>query len=123
MSGPGTVDVYLAALPEEQRSVLERLRETIRSAAPDAVEAIAYQMPAFRLRDKFLVSYAAFRDHCSLFPLSGAILDELGDEVAPYRSGKGTLRFTVDRPIPAALVRKIVRIRVREVSAVPPRTT
>jgi uncharacterized protein YdhG (YjbR/CyaY superfamily) len=124
MSGPGTgtVDAYLAALPEDQRRVLERLRETIRSAAPDAAEAIAYQMPAFRLGGKFLVSYAAFRGHCSLFPLSGAILDELGDEVAPYRSGKGTLRFTVDRPIPAALVKKIVRIRVREVSTVPPRT-
>ena len=122
MSGPEAVDAYLAAVPEDQRSVLERLRETIRSAAPDAVEAIAYRMPAFRLRGRFLVSYAAFRDHCSLFPLSGGILDELGDEVAPYRSGKGTLRFTVDRPIPTALVERIVRIRVREVSAAPPRT-
>jgi uncharacterized protein YdhG (YjbR/CyaY superfamily) len=117
MSGATDVDAYLAAVPADQRAVLEQLRRTIRDTVPDAIEAISYQMPAFRMGGKFLVSYAAFRDHCSLFPLSGGVLDELGDAVAPYRAGKGTLRFTVDRPIPASLVKKIVRIRVREVSA------
>jgi uncharacterized protein YdhG (YjbR/CyaY superfamily) len=113
--GSEAVDAYLAAVPEAQRAALQRLRATIRSAAPDAVETISYQMPAFRLGGKFLVSYAAFKGHCSLFPLSGGVLDQVGDEVAPYRAGKGTLRFTVEQPVPASLVTKIVRIRIREV--------
>jgi uncharacterized protein YdhG (YjbR/CyaY superfamily) len=73
-------------------------------------------MPAFRLGGKFLVSFAAFRDHCSLFPASGRVMDEHGDELREFFSGKGTLRFTVDRLIPDELVRAIVRTRIRELS-------
>ncbi len=116
MAGPADVDTYLAALGDDQRAALEKLRKTIKAAAPRAVETISYQMPAFKLEGRFLVSYAAFKDHCSLFP-GAAVPDELGDEVKPFVAGKGTLRFTPEKPIPAALVKKIVRTRVREIEA------
>ena len=71
-------------------------------------------MPAFKLRGRFLVSYAAFKDHCSFFPASTKVLEELGDEVRPYLSGKGTLRFTPEKPLAAPLVKKIVKTRIDE---------
>src|SRR6266516_4084892 len=108
MPVPTSVEEYLAALPPESRAVLEALRTTIKAAAPDATETISYQMPAFTQDGRFLVSYAAFKDHCSLFPASGKVLEAHGEELKPYFSGRGTLRFTVDKPIPAALVEKIV---------------
>ena len=114
---PATVDSYLAALPPAQRTVLEKLRATIRAAAPDATEAISYQMPAFKERGRILVYYAAFKDHCSFFPASGAVMEELGDELEPYFAGKGTLRFTVDHPMPVRLVKKIVKLRRAEIEA------
>ena len=114
MAGPTGVEDYLAALPDEQRAALEKLRKTIRSAAPQATETISYQMPAFKQDGRFLVSYAAFKDHCSLYPASYAVMEALGDELEPYFSGKGTLRFQADEPIPATLVKKIVRLRLEE---------
>ncbi len=117
MAAATGVDEYLAALPNAPRAALERLRTQIRSAAPEATEAISYQMPAFRHLGRFLVSYAAFTDHCSLFPASEAVMAEFGDELEPYFSGKGTIRFAPERPLPAALVKRIVRIRVREIEA------
>jgi uncharacterized protein YdhG (YjbR/CyaY superfamily) len=114
VAGPSSVDAYLAALPEPQRAALEKLRTTIRAAAPEATEAISYQMPAFKDRGRFLVSYAAFKDHCSLFPASDAVMEELGRELEPYFSGRGTLRFTPEKPIPARLVRRIVKARLAE---------
>lgn len=117
MAVPTEVDEYLAGVPEAQRAALRELRETIRAAAPEATEAISYGMPAFRDGGRFLVSYAAFKEHCSLFPASGAVLDALGDELKPYVSGKGTLRFTVEDPIPADLVTRIVRVRLEELAA------
>ncbi|HEX2090477.1 MAG TPA: DUF1801 domain-containing protein [Actinomycetota bacterium] len=116
MAGPASVDAYLGAVPDTQRVALEKLRKTIRSAAPDAVETISYQMPAFKLNGRFLVSYAAFKDHCSLFPGS-AVPEELRDDVKPFVAGKGTLRFSPEKPIPAALVKKIVKTRIREIEA------
>jgi uncharacterized protein YdhG (YjbR/CyaY superfamily) len=117
MATPKSVDDYLAAVPKEQRQALEKLRSQIRAAAPDATEAISYQMPAFKQDGRFLVSYAAFRDHLSLFPASYAVMELFGDELKPFFSGKGTLRFTAEKPIPAALVKKIVKARLREVAA------
>jgi uncharacterized protein YdhG (YjbR/CyaY superfamily) len=114
MPTPTSVEDYLAALPEEPRAALEKLRKTIRAAAPQATEKISYAMPAFEQNGRFLVSYAAFKDHCSLYPASTAVMETLGDELEPYFSGKGTLRFRADEPIPAALVRKIVRVRLEE---------
>ena len=109
------VDEYMAQLPADRRAVMEQLRTTIRSAAPDATEAISYNMPAFRLDGRFLVSYEAFKRHYSLFPWSDAMVEELGEEMKPYAVGKGTIRFPADQPIPLELVSRIVEIRNREV--------
>ena len=117
MATPTSVEDYLAALPEEQRATLEKLRTTIKAAAPEATETISYQMPAFKQGGRFLVSYAAFKDHCSLYPASYAVMETLGDELRPFLSGKGTLRFQTDEPIPAALVKKIVKLRLQENAA------
>jgi uncharacterized protein YdhG (YjbR/CyaY superfamily) len=118
MTTPGTVDEYLASLPADGRAQVETLRRTIHAAAPDAVETIAYSMPALRTRGgEFLVSYAAYKRHVSLFPGSAAMAQALGDEIAPFLAGKGTIRFPADRPIPVELVRKVVAIRLAEVGA------
>ena len=117
MAAPTSVEDYLAALPEGSRAALEKLRKTIRAAAPEATETISYQMPAFKDHGGFLVSYAAFKDHCSLFPASKAVIEALGEELTPYFTGKGTIRFQADKPLPAALVRKIVQVRIEENAA------
>ena len=115
MGTPTTVDDYLAALPEERRAVMERLRQAIRAGAPEATETIAYGMPAFRSHGgRFLVSYDAYKNHYSLFPASEPVVEALGDEVRPYLAGKGTIRFPADAPLPAALVTEIVKIRFAE---------
>jgi uncharacterized protein YdhG (YjbR/CyaY superfamily) len=117
MVGPTSVDDYLAALPDEPRAALEKLRTTIKAAAPEANELISYQMPAYKLDGRFLLSFAAFKNHCSLFPASEAVMEALGKELKPYFSGKGTIRFTVDMPLSSALVKKIVKIRIEENAA------
>lgn len=111
------IDAILQALPEAQRAVLQALRQTIAAAVPDAVETISYQMPAFRYRRRVLLCYAGFKDHCSLFPMGSAILDQHADAVRPFRTAKGTLHFTAERPIPRDLVEKIVRERVAAIDA------
>ena len=109
------VDEYMAQLPDDRRAVMEQLRTTIRSAAPNATEAISYNMPAFKLGGRFLVSYEAFKHHYSLFPWSDEMVAELGEEMKPYAVGKGTIRFPAGKPIPLELVTRIVEIRNREV--------
>jgi uncharacterized protein YdhG (YjbR/CyaY superfamily) len=118
MASPTSVEEYLASLPEDRRAAMEAFRQTIRAAAPDAVETIAYQMPALRSHDgHFLVSYAAFKNHYSLFPASGAVINALGEELAPYLAGKGTIRFPARDPIPLATVAKVVKVRLAENAA------
>jgi uncharacterized protein YdhG (YjbR/CyaY superfamily) len=118
MTTPATVEEYLATLPADRRNAVETLRRTIRAAAPDAVESIAYSMPAFRSQGgQFLVSYASYKRHFSLFPASGAVIEALGAEIAPYLAGKGTIQFPADRPIPVALVTKVIALRLAEVGA------
>ncbi len=114
---PTSVEGYFAALPSEQRAALETLRETIRAAAPTATEAISYQMPAFKYEGRGLVSYAAFKDHYSLFPMSLQVMADYETELRSFVSGKGTIRFTAEKPLPAALVRKIVKARMQEIDA------
>ena len=109
-----SVEEYMAGLPEARRAAMEQLRSTIRAAAPDATEAISYNMPAFRLNDRFFVSYEAFKRHYSLFPWTDAMVEELGEELKPYAVGKGTLRFPAGEPIPVDLVTRIIEIRRRE---------
>ena len=117
MPTPSSVEEYFAGFPEERRAGLEALRAAIRAGAPEATELISYQMPAFRTHGQFLVSYAAFKKHYSLFPASEAVTEGLGEELAPYLAGKGTIRFPADRPIPADLVTRITRIRFGENAA------
>ena len=108
------VDEYLDGVPQPSRDALEKLRRTIKSAAPEATETISYGMPTIRYGGRFLVSYAAFSRHCSLFPATARVRETCGEALEPYLSGKGTLRFTVEEPIPAALVKKIVKVRLEE---------
>lgn len=117
MIAPDDVEEYLAGLPEEPRVALQALRSTIRAAAPEATETISYKMPAFKDHGRFLLSYAAFKDHCSLFPASEAVMEALGDELQPYYSGKGTIRFQAAQPLSEDLVRKIVAVRLEENAA------
>jgi uncharacterized protein YdhG (YjbR/CyaY superfamily) len=111
------IDAELAALPDGPRAAMEALRRSIQSAAPEAVEAISYGAPAFRYRDRPLVAYRAARNHCSLFPMSPAVIEAHLAELRGYDIAKGTIRFTPERPIPAALVSAIVRDRVGEIDA------
>lgn len=114
MATPTSVDDYLAALPHERRAAMEAIRRTIRAAAPDAVEVISYQMPAFRRRGRYLIAYGAFKNHFSIFPGAGGGVHELGAEVAPYVGGKGTISFPAAEALPLALIARIVRIVVAE---------
>lgn len=122
MAALTTVDEYLLTIPDDRRAGVQTLRRTITAAAPEAMETIAYGMPAFRSHGgQFLVSYAAYKRHYSLFPASGAVLEALGDELTPYLAGKGTIQFPADQPIPVATVTKIVGVRVAENAAHPRR--
>ena len=117
MAKYASVDDYMANLPEDRRAVMEALRQMMAEAAPQATEAISYNMPALRLNGKFLISYEAFKNHYSVFPWTERMAAELGDELKPYMHGKGTLRFPAQEPIPTDLVARIVRIRLDEAPA------
>ena len=113
--GLAAVEAYLAKVPEPARTTLQKVRAAIRSAAPkEATEGISYGMPAFRYKGA-LVGYAAFKDHCSFFPMSAALIDTMKDELQNYRTSKGTLQFPLDKLLPAALVKKVVKARVAEI--------
>jgi uncharacterized protein YdhG (YjbR/CyaY superfamily) len=114
MGAPTSVDAYFATLPDDQREVLQELRDTIHSMLPDATEHISYQMPAFKADGRFVVWYAAFRDHFSLYPASQGVQAALGKDVEKYVSGKGTIRFEYGERLPKTLVKKIVKTRLRE---------
>jgi uncharacterized protein YdhG (YjbR/CyaY superfamily) len=114
MAKPTTVDEYMAALPDDRRAVMEELRRTVTVAAPQATETIAYDMPALRLGGRFFVSYAAYKNHYSLFPASDGVVEALGEDLAPYLSGKGTIRFPATAPLPTSLVRRIIEVRLKE---------
>jgi len=112
-STPATIYEYLAALDAEKRAALEKLRREIRAAAPAAEECISYRMPAFRLDGKMLVSFAAAAKHCSFYAGAHPIRAH-ASELEGYDTAKGTIRFQPQRPLPAALVRKLVRTRVAQ---------
>ncbi len=109
---PQTVDAYLAALPEEVRATLEKLRKTIKAAAPKATEVISYQIPMYK-QDGMLVGFAAFKNHCSFFPGAKPVAT-YKDELKAYKTSKGTIQFPISKPLPAALVKKIVKTRIAE---------
>ena len=107
------IDAYLKLQPKEVRVVLEKLRQTIKQTAPEAEEVISYGMPAFRCNG-MLMYFAAFKNHCSLFPASGSVIKEMKDELKSYKTSKGTIQFTIEKPLPVSLVKKIVKMRMKE---------
>ena len=115
MTTPSSVEEYLAGLPDDRRGPMDELRATIRAAAPQAAEGIAYDMPAWRLNGRFLVSIAAYKRHYSLFPGSQRVLAEHPD-AQRYFAGKGTLQFPTNEPLPLDLVAKVVATRLDEVA-------
>src|SRR5215467_2559425 len=110
---PKNIDEYLAALSADKRAALQRLRQIIRAVAPKAEECISYQIPAFRLDGRMLVWFAAASNHCSFFPGAHPIAVHKQDLKA-FKTSKGTVRFAPDKPLPAILVRKLVRTRIAE---------
>jgi len=112
-AAPATVDEYLALVPEPARTTITKLRATIRSAVPaETTEVLSYGIPAFK-HNGVLMWYAAFSDHCSLFP-TNAVIEAFRDDLARYTLSKGTIQFPVDKPLPATLVRKMVKMRVAQ---------
>jgi uncharacterized protein YdhG (YjbR/CyaY superfamily) len=111
---PKTIDEYLAALSEDKRAALEKLRKTIRAAAPKAEECISYQLAAFRLDGRPLVAMGATANHCAFYLMSSSTVEAHKDELKDYDTSKGTIRFPADKPLPVALVRKLVKARITE---------
>jgi uncharacterized protein YdhG (YjbR/CyaY superfamily) len=111
---PKTIDEYLALLSADQRAALEKLRKAIKAAAPKAEECISYGLAAFRLDGKPLVAFGATASHCAFYPMSSATVPAHKDELKDYDTSKGTIRFQADKPLPGALVRKLVKARIAE---------
>lgn len=117
VTGTAAIDAYVAKVPEPFRGALEHVRALVRSIVPDAEEALVYGVPGFRYGGQPLVCYAAFKAHCGFYPMNPALMDSLEDELAGFRTAKGTIRFTPDHPLPDALVRTIVEARAKENAA------
>ncbi len=109
------VDAYLRGLEEPKRTTLQTLRQTILEIVPEAEQAISYRVPAFRVRGKTVAGFAAFKDHLSYLPFSGSVLEQLADQRDRYTMTKSALHFPVDRPLPKALVKKLIRVRLAEI--------
>lgn len=107
-----TIDEYIGTFPEDVREKLEKIRQTIRKAAPEAKEVISYQMPTFR-QNGILVHFAAFTNHISLFPTPSVIV-AFEEELRPFETSKGTIKFPMEEPIPFDLITNIVKLRVKE---------
>ncbi len=109
-----TIDEYLVGLSDDKRAALERLRKTIKAAAPRAEECISYGLPAFRLDGKPLVAFGATANHCAFYPMSSTTVEDYKDELGDFETSKGTIRFQAHKALPAALVRKLVKARIAE---------
>ena len=111
---PKDIDEYLASVGEDKRAALERLRKIIKGAAPMAEECISYRLAAFRLDGRPLVAFGATSGHCAFYPMSSSTVIDHKEELEGYDTSKGAIRFSVDKPLPATLVRKLVRARIAE---------
>ena len=112
-TGPKTIDEYIAGFPKEVQEILEKIRMTIRKAAPDAEETISYLIPTFTLKGKYLIYFAGYKKHIGVYPVPAGDA-ELNEKLSVYQTGKGTLQFPLDKPIPLDLITKIVKLRVKE---------
>ncbi len=110
------VDSYLRGVEEPKRSTLEALRRTILEVVPEAEQVISYRVPAFRVRGKTVAGFAAFKNHLSYLPFSGSVLGELEDQLDGYAMTKSSLHFPVDRRLPKALVKKLIAVRLAQIS-------
>ena len=112
-TAPRDIDEYIAGFPKDVQEKLEKIRMTIKKVVPEAEETISYKMPTFNLKGKYLIYFAAHKKHIALYPAPIGI-EEFKEEIAPYESGRGTLQFPLDKPIPFSLIRKIVKYRAKE---------
>jgi len=110
---PKNIDEYIARVPSDVRKQMQKIRATIKKAAPTAEEAISYQIPTFKLNGKNLIHFAAFTNHIGLYPAPRGV-DEFKEELSVYDGGKGTVQFPFDQPIPVELISRIVKFRVRQ---------
>ena len=112
-SAPKSINAYIAGFPNDVQQILEKIRKTIRKAAPDAEETISYLIPTFTLKGKYLVYFAAYKKHIGLYPAPRGS-EKFKKELSRYEGGKGTVRFPLDKPIPLALITRIVKFRIKE---------
>jgi len=109
-----SVDDYIAAHPTQVQLILQRVRRIIRTAVPEAEEVISYQIPTYKLNGKYVVYFAGWKEHYSLYPASARLVAALEDELAPYQVNKGTIRFPLSRPVPAKLIGRIAKLLAKE---------
>jgi uncharacterized protein YdhG (YjbR/CyaY superfamily) len=114
---PQTIDEYLAGVNADHRDALQELRQTIQAVAPNAEECISYAIPAVRLNGRLLVGFAAWSNYCSFYPMSSKTLKKFRNELRNFQTSKGTLRFSPDKPMPVALVKKLLKARIAENNA------
>ena len=115
--GGDAVDAYLDSIPSDKAAALQKIRRAIRAAAAGAEEGFSYGLPAFRLNGRPLVCYGASTNHCSFFPMSPAVIRAHAADLKKFETSKGTIRFSADNPLPAALVRKLVKTRIADMRA------
>lgn len=115
-----SVAKYLAAQPAPARKLLAQVRAIVRKALPAAEESLSYQIPTYKLHDKPVLYFAAWKEHFSLYPVSASLAEALGETLAPYRAAKGTLRFSYVEPLPAKLIERIAKLRAAEVALAKP---
>jgi uncharacterized protein YdhG (YjbR/CyaY superfamily) len=111
-----SVDEYIAQFPPETQKVLADLRKLIRATAPGVTEKISYAIPTFNLNGRYLVYFAGWKKHIAFYPVTGGMANEFGKSLEPYQSGKATLQFPLDKPMPRNLIRRIVKFRMKELS-------
>ena len=114
---PKTIDEYLAGVNADHREALQKIRETVHAVAPNAEECISYGIPAFRLNGRSLVFFGAWANHCAFYPGSSTTLKKFRNELRNFQTSKGTLRFSPDKPVPVALVKKLLKARIAENNA------
>jgi uncharacterized protein YdhG (YjbR/CyaY superfamily) len=114
-TSPATIDDYLAPLPAADRAALENLRQTIKSAAPEASEGIGYGIPGFKYKGKHLVSFGAWKNHLAVYGMNSVVAQEYPDDPNAFDISGGTIRFTADKPLPPDLIKKLVQARIEAI--------
>ena len=112
----GSIDEYIAGFPPETQQVLKELRALVRATARGVTERISYGIPTFDLNGQYVVYFAAWKKHIGLYPVTGVVAKAFKEEIKAYKSGKGSLKFPLDEPMPKDLIRKIIKIRVKELT-------